>query len=340
MNEKSALELDQDLARHLTNERGHTLETIFLIAEMETRQTFVELGFSSMWEYLRRMHKQSDTMIHYRLRCARAITRFPQCIDLLREGSLCVTTLAELTKIMNESNCDELLAQAMGKSVSDARRMVAKERPKAVPRDVTQSLVSIQVPQQIFEPSGCEPAPVASSLAAKQSAQTEVLTEALSRVHMTVDQDYLDLLKEMRSELSHKMPGAADFEILKECMRIARKTSKKRKGIVDRPRADRVADDGAISHSVKRIVEQRDEGKCQWRSEDGGICGSTYRVEFHHKQDRAKGGAGTPENVIQLCEKHHLLATEVAWGEQHIARFRKRTPKPAPETLQSRLDFT
>jgi HNH endonuclease len=85
--------------------------------------------------------------------------------------------------------------------------------------------------------------------------------------------------------------------------------------------------------------KRANQGKCQWRSEDGGICGSTYRVEFHHKQDRAKGGAGTPENVIQLCEKHHLLATEIAWGEKYIEQFRRRPREQAPEELQSRLDF-
>jgi len=112
----------------------------------------------------------------------------------------------------------------------------------------------------------------------------------------------------------------------------------KRKGIVDKPRADRVAEDGTISQSVKRTVEKRDQGKCQWRSEDGGICGSTYRVEFHHKQDRAKGGLGTPDNIIQLCEKHHLLATEIAWGEERIAKYRKKPS--ATEDLQSQLEFT
>jgi hypothetical protein len=121
-------------------------------------------------------------------------------------------------------------------------------------------------------------------------------------------------------------------------MRIARKTMKKRKGIVDKPRADQVATNGTITQSVKRIVEKRDLGKCQWPSEDGGICGSTYRVQFHHKQDRSKGGLGKPENVIQVCEKHNLLAAEISWGEQHMAKFRKQPS--APEDLQSQLEFT
>jgi len=247
-----------------------------------------------------------------------------------------MTTLATLMEGMNESNCDELLAQALGKSSRAAKKLVRKEKPKHVPKDVMRPLVAPQVtsaPEPPLVAPQVTPAP-----AAHERVQTEILTDSLIRVHMTVNQDYVDLLKEMRGELSHKLPGAADFEILIECMRIARKTTKKQKGIVDKPRADRVADDGAISQSVKRIVEKRDQSKCQWPSEDGGICGSTYRVQFHHKQDRGKGGLGTPENVIQLCQKHNLLAAEICWGEPHISKYRKQPS--ATEDLQSQLEFT
>src|SRR5215831_12708450 len=110
MSEKSALELEQELAHELTIERGYTIKTIFLVAEMIRRETFVELGYSSIWDYLRRVHKQSDTMIHYRTKCAEAVSRFPQVVEPLRTGRLCMTTLAKLMEIMNESNCDALLA--------------------------------------------------------------------------------------------------------------------------------------------------------------------------------------------------------------------------------------
>ena len=98
-----------------------------------------------------------------------------------------------------------------------------------------------------------------------------------------------------------------------------------------------IGKDGKISQSVRRIVQERDKGKCQWRSEDGGICGSTYRVQFHHKQDRGKGGAGTPDNVIQLCAKHNFLAAEIAWGEEYMSQFRRQPS--AAEGLQSQLEF-
>ena len=339
MSEKSARELDQELATRLTSERAHTVETILLVAEIDRRQTFVELGFSSTWDYLRRVHGQSDTMIHYRLTCARATRRFPQVIAPLRDGSLCMTSLAKLMEVMNETNCDELLAEALGKSKREVKRIVAREKPQPIPRDVTRSLVPAQV---IDRAPASAPTPLraARSIASEQPVRTEFLTESYARKYFTVDREYEDLLKALRAALSHKMPAANEFEILKECMRRTLKDEEKKQGTVDKPRADKVGKNGKISQSVKRIVRKRDQGKCQWRSEDGGICGSTHRVQFHHIQDRGKGGEGTPENIIMLCQKHNLLAAEIAWGEGHIDQFRKRPREKATETLQSQLEFS
>ena len=332
MSEKSPSELDSELAHHFSGERAHTLPTILLIAEVERRQTFIEQGFSTIWEYLRRVHRQSDTMIHYRVSCARAVNRFPQVIEFLRDGRLCMTTLAELMKAMNEANCDALLAEALGKSKREAERIVAREKPKSVPKDVTRTVAST-FPGK----STCEQ-PIAAPPAAEQPVQTDILTASLSRKHITVDREYEDLLKQARAALSHKMPGAAELDILKEGLRQIVKQAEKRKGIVDKPRAGKVGKDGKISQSVRRIVQERDQGKCQWHSEDGGTCGSTHRVQFDHIQDRGKGGLGTPDNVIQLCQAHNLLAAEIAWGEQYMSQFRKQ--HNAPEDVQSQLEFS
>ena len=210
MSEKSASELDQELAVELTGERGHSLKSIFLVAEIVQRETFVELGYSSIWDYLRRVHKQSDTMIHYRTKCAAAVRRFPQVVEPLRTGRLCMTTLAKLMEIMNESNCDALLAEALGKSKRDVERMIAKEKPCELPKDVTRPIASTST---FPGKSGCESALSAAPIerptyvrASEQPVQTEPLTENFSRKHMNVDREYEDLLRELRSELSHKMP--------------------------------------------------------------------------------------------------------------------------------------
>jgi len=223
MSEKSHSELDQELAHALAGERAHTLPTILLIADIERGETFVEAGFSTIWDYLRRVHRQSDTMIHYRVTCARAVNRFPQVIEFLRDGRLCMTTLAELMKIMNESNCDALLAEALGKSKRDAEKIVAREKPKAVPKDVTRTVAPTF-------PGKWTPELPASAPAAQQPVQTEVLTESLARKHMTIDREYEELLKAAHAALSHKMPGAAELDIIKEGFRAIIKQDEKRKG--------------------------------------------------------------------------------------------------------------
>src|SRR5262249_1491207 len=150
-----------------------------------------------------------------RLTCARAVNRFPQVIAPLRDGNLCMTTLAKLMEVMTESNCEALLAEAMGKSVSQARRIVAREKPKAVPMDGTRSRATIHAPSSETERA----VPSSSSIASEQPVQTVVLTESLARKHITIDREFESLFKQARAALSHKMPQAAELDILKEGLR-------------------------------------------------------------------------------------------------------------------------
>jgi len=191
------------------------------------------------------------------------------------------------------------------------------------------------------------PAPAAPSAA---NAQTEVLTETLLRKHLTVDNEYESLLQAARAALSHAKPGSSELDILKEGLRRIIRDAEKRKGVVEKPRPDREAQDGDIPRSVKRAVWKRDGGRCQWPTADGQICGATERIEFHHHLDRGKGGLGSLDNIGLLCKRHNLQAAEAIWGKEHMNQFRRarrtdgeetrlRTPEqesPAPKALEER----
>jgi hypothetical protein len=263
------------------------------------------MGYRSLWQFCKRELGLSERAIYYRTAAARHMQRTPQLAEQIRDGRLCITTLAMLTKVMTEENADALVAEASGKSKREVEQMVARLDPKPVPADVVRSVTVAPSPAKV---------------------QTEVLTETLLRKHMTVDAEYQDLLKAARDALSHSKPGASELDILKEGLSRIVRDVEKRKGIVDKPRNDREATNGDIPQSVRRIVWKRDRGMCQWRTADGNICGSTSRIQFHHKQDRAKGGLGSPENLILLCQTHNLLAAEIAWGEEGVRPFRRRPP--------------
>jgi hypothetical protein len=300
----SAGERATKMKQILRRENASLAEFVIELAEFDRLKQYLEMGYRSLWDACKRELGLSERAIYYRIAAARELKRNPQLAEQIRDGRLCITTLAMLTKVMTEENADSLLAEAAGKSKREVQQIVARLDPKPVPEtDVLRAVTAELSPAKV---------------------QTEVLTETLLRKHITVDREFEELLKAARDALSHANPGASELDLLKEGLRRIIRDAQKRKGIVDKPRRDREATNGDIPRSARRIVWKRDGGMCQWRTSDGNICGSTSRVQFHHKQDRAKGGLGSPDNAILLCQTHNLLAAEIAWGEEWMGQFGKR----------------
>jgi hypothetical protein len=72
---------------------------------------------------------------------------------------------------------------------------------------------------------------------------------------------------------------------------------------------------------VKRAVWLRDGGCCQWKLENGGICGSRSRVQYDHIEPVALGGRPTIENVRLLCARHNLLHARRIFGDAWMDRY-------------------
>ena len=58
--------------------------------------------------YLRRELGLSEAMASYRAAAAELVGRFPQIVELLRDGRLCLTNLIKLRDVLTEANCDEV----------------------------------------------------------------------------------------------------------------------------------------------------------------------------------------------------------------------------------------
>ncbi len=311
MTKSSALEWTARLQQLLGRERQVLVELVLALADFDRQRAYLELGYSSLWDYVHRALGQSETMTHYRVRAARFVQRFPQAVEPLRAGRLCVTTLATLAPVVTEANCDSVLAEAMEKPKREVERIKARLAPKPVPRDVVRK-TPLLVPGKV----------------AASPVQVEMLTEELSRRHLTTDREFEELLAGARSALSHTMPGASELEILKQGLRCIIREHEKRKGLTERPRplkqpAARLSPDAAISRPVMRVVWQRDQGRCQWPTQDGGICGSRQRVQFHHVIDRGKGGPSTEGNLILACAVHNQHAADQTWGRALMEKFRR-----------------
>ena len=308
----------------LRNEHIALVDFLFALSDFDEKELYLPLGYSSTWAFLREGLGQSEAMTHYRLSAARLLRRLPKLGDFLRQGKVCMTHLSDLAPVLNDENCEAIVTEAMGKSREDIKRIVARLQPRPVPKAPSCTTPLSPAPRLDSPPT---PQPAASI-----PVQTEILTEAFARKHITIDREYEELLKGARDALSHTSPNAAELDVIKEGLRRIIRDHQKRKGQTERPRAPKEpkSPEAAIPAHIKRQVWQRDKGQCQWPRPDGQICGSTFRVQFHHRIDRGKGGAHSLENVVLTCQQHNLYAAELSWGKNFIdeKRMRNRVPRP------------
>ena len=166
----------------------------------------------------------------------------------------------------------------------------------------------------------------------------EPKTAEQSRVHLTVPRSLLRKLEAARDALSHAKPGATEAEIIEAGLDLLLERSAKRKGLVQNPRKEppisrRSRGEGPDRHipaHVRREVWKRDQGRCQYPLEGGGVCGSTYQVELDHIVPRAKGGPSTVDNIRCACKAHNLRAARQAFGDAWMDRYTRGRPLESP----------
>jgi hypothetical protein len=162
----------------------------------------------------------------------------------------------------------------------------------------------------------------------------EPLTADLRRLHMTVSRRFVDKLDAARDALSHSRPRGSNADIIEAALDLLLQHHGKSKGLTSRPRQrTRPPKAKHIPASVRREVWERDEGRCQWPVDSGGVCGSTTRVQFDHIVPRAKGGPSTTANTRLLCAPHNQISARRVFGDRWIDRFAPRRPPRVGEVV-------
>ncbi len=154
------------------------------------------------------------------------------------------------------------------------------------------------------------------------------LTAELRRMHINLSKRFLEKLDAARDALSHSKPKASIEEILEAGLDLILERRDKRLGIVkkplDTPRPSRSA---AIPAAVRRAVWARDAGKCQYRLASGGICGSTFRVQFDHRTEKALGGPPTVGNLVLHCDVHNIARARRTFGDAWMDRYTRKAKR-------------
>jgi hypothetical protein len=333
-------------AHHLTARLGDLLrrehaampDFLLALADFDRRRLWLDLGYPGLFLFLHRELGLSKGAAHFRKVAAELVQRFPEVVEPLRDGRLCLSSVVELARVATRETLHEVLPRFFHRSRREAREVAVELSPAAVIpwREVTTHVEglaraaprngqALAMPVHPVEPeSPVRVVPPPAPMAARHRDVAEPLTGDLRRFHVTVSRRFLAKFEEARSALSHSHPGAGAAEILEAGLDLILAAHAKRKGVVAKPRKEgRPCGPAHIPAHVKREVWKRDRGRCQWPivGKDGDICSSTLRVEFDHVVPRARDGPSSVEGVRLLCAFHNNLAARQAFGDRFMDRY-------------------
>ena len=336
------------LAELLRDEQHVMADFLIALAAFDQRRGWIALGHASLFAFLTQRLGLSKAAAYFRMKAAELVQRHPAVIEPLRDGRLCLTTVASLARVITTENQSELLPRFFHRSKQEAKAIAAELLPAASPpRRTVITAVPASTPrtapvpaetrsQRVFldEPESTEGASlhqVSAPVKPTPVLRVEPLTASERRVHLTVSPAFLEKLEQARLALSHSLPGATVEDVLSAGLDLILDRDRKRKGLVANPRlapAKAPTEPGAryIPAAVRREVWRRDQGRCQWKLDSGGICGSRLRVELDHVNLRCRGAKPVAAELRLLCRAHNDLAAREALGEGVMDRYtRKRT---------------
>lgn len=128
----------RELSELLHKEHGAMVDFILALAEFDGRRLWVNLGYGSLFDFLHRELRLSRSAAYYRSAAVGLVQRHPELVVPLADGRLCLTSLAEIGKVITPENAKDILPRFFHRSSREAREVAAEIAPVADPtkRDI------------------------------------------------------------------------------------------------------------------------------------------------------------------------------------------------------------
>ena len=136
-----------------------------------------------------------------------------------------------------------------------------------------------------------------------------------------------DIAREMAADLAQ-----LDVEITEVDLLIAQ-VEKRKYAATTKPRSSQRPSKNTrhIPAAVRRVVWQRDGGKCTFVSDGGKRCEARARLEYDHANPVARGGETTVAGLRLRCRAHNQYAAECTYGAAFMSEKREEARREAAE---------
>ena len=295
-------------------ERSAMTEFVANLAELGTREVYLQDGHGSLFAYCRDVLALSEAEAYNRIEVARAVRRFPVILEMLEGGSVHLTTVRLLAPHLTALNHREVLESARGKRKAIVEEIAARLAPLP---DVPPSIRKLPPPRTFAaRPADSQPPlgsrepsfPLPPLAPTRAWATVAPLSPDRYRVQVTIGGDTLEKLKLAKDLLRHAIPSGDDAAVLDRALTaLLVDLARKKFGATETPQPTRGTSPGSrhIPAEVKRAVYLRDLGRCAFVGTSGRRCGERGFVEFHHVHPYAAGGEATVGNIQLRCRAHN-----------------------------------
>lgn len=350
---------DEELLRRLSElmcqSRRVEADLIAHIAEVDARRLYAREAAPSMFAYCTEILHLSEHEAFLRISVARSMREHPMLLSMLRDGRLHLSGISKLAPHLTPENREAALKRAVHKTKRQIEELVAELAPRPETPSVmrklpdsrakTRPVVEVQLVPDTVASDPCEPSPDQAAPARQalgpdrlpmsppcpqaRPAVVEPVAVARFRVHFTAGAELRDKLERLQALMRSSVPDGDLAKVIElavteklerlESRRFA-KTKRPRKSLAETNVAPRSR---YIPAAVRRIVEQRDAGRCTYRNEHGRRCSKRHDLEFHHRIPFARGGTHSPDVIVLMCRVHNTLMAEHDYGKEKMTRHRR-----------------
>ena len=142
------------------------------------------------------------------------------------------------------------------------------------------------------------------------------LTPERFKIQLTVSRETHDRLRHAQNLMRHTLPSGDTAVIFEHALvLLVAELERKKVAQTERPGTARATSPRSrhIPAAVRRVVWQRDGGRCAFRGAQGR-CTETGRLEFHHVKPFAAGGNASLTNIELRCRAHNLYEADDYFG--------------------------
>jgi hypothetical protein len=302
-------------------EREASVELVAHLAALDTRpRVYAALGYGSLFSYCTQALRLSEDAACNRIEAARVCRRFPAILDRLASGSMSLTSVRLVGRHLTAENHEAVLARAANRTRQEIDALVAELAPRP---DVLASVRKLPVREA---PPPTSTSPPAASLPTPRPI-VKASAPQRYRVQFTIDQETHEKLRRVQALLRREIPNGDPGAIFDRALDLLlEKVEKEKLAATASPRPPRAIRPGTdrsdetaarsrhIPAEVKRVVWQRDRGRCAFVAPSGLRCTEATFLEFHHVQPFAKQGVASVANIALRCRRHNQYEAELIFG--------------------------